>query len=496
MTTMDCPLVGAFPTCLEWELISWRSIEKQVRRLQMRIAKAIWEGKPSKAKALQWLLTHAFHAKLLAVKRVAQNQGGKTAGVDGVVWKTPQQKMDAAKSLQRRGYRPQPLRRIYIPKKNGKQRPLGIPTMVDRAQQALHLLGLEPKSETLADKNAYGFRPKRSTADAIEQCFIALARKTSAQWIFEGDIKSCFDTISHEWLRANIGMDTKVLSKWLAAGYVDKQVFYPTTEGTPQGGIISPTLMTMTLRGLEEVAKHAALARDKIHVITYADDFIITGASREVLERKIKPAVEAFLRERGLKLSQEKTQITHIEHGFDFLGFNVRKYNGKLLIKPSKKNVFSFLAKIRDIIRSNRTVAAVELIRKLNSKIRGWTNYYRHVVSKKTFAYIENQIFHAIWRWARRRHPNKGATWVKKKYFRTQGLRQWIFSAKTQHKQGQLIYIDLHSPAYVAIRRHVKIKAEANPFNPAFTDYFHRRKRFLKQSNHNVNLDGGFLPVF
>jgi Reverse transcriptase (RNA-dependent DNA polymerase)/N-terminal domain of reverse transcriptase len=195
----------------------------------------------------QWLLTHAFSAKLLAVRRVTRNPGRNTAGVDGVVWKTAAQKLRAARSLQRKGYRPLPLRRIYIPKKNGKLRPLGIPCMFDRAQQALHLLALEPTAETLADPNAYGFRPKRSTADAIGQCFTVLCRKQSAQWILEGDIKACFDRISHSWLQQHVPMDKSILGKWLAAGYMEEGILHPTEAGTPQGGIVTPWTQKITL---------------------------------------------------------------------------------------------------------------------------------------------------------------------------------------------------------------------------------------------------------
>jgi RNA-directed DNA polymerase len=198
--TTTATLIGASSAPSKWDAIDWQTIEKSVRRLQMRIAKATREGRWGKVKALQWLLTNSFSAKQLAVRRVVRNPGRNTPGVDGVIWRTSDQKFKAARSLRRRGYHPQPLRRIYIPKKNGKLRPLGIPTFSDRAQQALHLFALEPVAETLADRNAYGFRPKRSTADAIEQCFNALTRKHSPQWIFEGDIKACFDRISHPWL--------------------------------------------------------------------------------------------------------------------------------------------------------------------------------------------------------------------------------------------------------------------------------------------------------
>jgi len=465
-----------------WNNIDWKSVELNVHRLQMRIAKAIRENNYGKAKSLQWLLTHSYHSKLSAVKRVAKNRGCKTPGVDGIVWRTSDEKVSAAKSLKRKGYQAQPLRRIYIPKKNGKKRPLGIPTMRDRAMQALHLLALEPIAETTADKNAYGFRQKRSTADAIEQCFKSLARKNSAQWILEGDIKACFDTISHQWLLEKVPTDKVVLSKWLAAGYVENQLLYETKEGTPQGGIISPTLMTMTLSGLESLVNKISKPGDKVNVISYADDFVITGATKEILEHKIKPTVSAFLQERGLKLSQEKTFITHIENGFDFLGFNVRKYsNGKLFIKPSRKNVNTFLNGIRDIIKSNPTIRTESIIRLLNPKIRGWANYYRHVVAKDTFNKVDFHIFNALRKWIMRRHPNKSATWMRNKYFRPLGSRNWIFFAKIPGRVGNKSMLHLFNAAKVNIRRHVKVQAAATPFDSAYETYFVKRERQAKE---------------
>jgi RNA-directed DNA polymerase len=238
MTTMTQSLIGASSTPrVTWGTIHWDQVTKEVQRLQMRIAKAVREKRYGKVKALQWLLTHSFSAKLLAVKRVSQNSGAKTLGVDGVLWKTPRQKIKAVESLQRRGYNTQPLRRIYIPKNQGGRRPLSIPSMVCRAIQALHLLALEPIMEMRADKHAYGFRPKRSTADTISQCFNALARKASTPWILEGDIQACFDRLSANWLLRHIPMDKRLLSKWLTAGYIEKETLYPTYEGVPQGGL-------------------------------------------------------------------------------------------------------------------------------------------------------------------------------------------------------------------------------------------------------------------
>ena len=308
------------------------------------------------------MLTHSFYAKALAVKRVTSNKGKKTAGVDRVLWKTPKAKFQAISELKRRGYNPQPLKRVYISKKNGKQRPLGIPTMKDRAMQALYLMALEPVAETTADNNSYGFRKERSTFDAREQCFCVLAKDVSPEWILEGDIKGCFDHISHEWLLNNIPMDKVMLRKWLNSGFVYNSELFPTVEGTPQGGIISPTLANMTLDGLEAVLKRrfkthckkGVYTSYKVHLIRYADDFVITGASKELLQNEILPIVREFLHARGLTLSEEKTKITHISKGFDFLGYNIRKYNGKLLIKPSKESLKRFMVKIRETIEAHK----------------------------------------------------------------------------------------------------------------------------------------------
>ena len=465
-----------------WSAINWVTVEAQVKQLQLRIAKATREKKHRKVKSLQWLLTHSYYAKLLAVKRVTTNRGCKTPGVDGIIWRTPGQKMRAVETMKRRGYQPQPLRRIYIPKKNGKLRPLGIPTMLCRAQQALYLLALEPVSESIADNQAYGFRPKRACSDAIEQCFKILAPKNRATWVLEGDIKSCFDKISHQWLLDNIPMDKVMLNKWLKAGYIDNGQLLPTHEGTPQGGLCSPTLLTITLAGLEKAIKTATTSQDKVNLVTYADDFIITGATREVLEQTVKPVVENFIKERGLELSMEKTLITHINDGFDFLGFNVRKYNGKLLIKPAKKNVSAFLENIRTIIKQNATAKTEYLIHLLNPKLRGWANYYRHAVSSKTFAKVDHNIFQAICTWAKRRHSNKSSTWVKEKYFCRVEHDNNVFNAGMKKVSGGYKLVRLFKTSLINIIRHVKIMAKANPYDPIYNSYFEKRE--LRKRNN------------
>jgi RNA-directed DNA polymerase len=466
----------------KWNSIDWKAVGGAVRRLQVRIAKAVKEKRFRKVKALQWLLTHSYYAKLQAIKRVTTNRGKRTPGVDGVVWSTSRQKLEAVQLLKRRGYRPQPLRRIYIPKKSRlKKRPLSIPTMTDRAYQALYKLALDPVSEVLADPNSYGFRTYRSCADAIAQCFNALAKSYAPVWILEADIKACFDEISHQWILDNILMDKAILAKWLKSGYMEKGRIYPTNKGTPQGGIASPTLANMVLDGLEAAARKAVPARisgykrSKINVIRYADDFVITGNSKDLLERKVKPAIEAFLRERGLSLSNAKTRIVRIDEGFDFLGQNVRKYNGKLIIKPAKDNVNTFLQNIRETIRKHLGSSTVAMIGQLNPKIRGWVYYHRHVASGKIFSWVDHCIYNSLWQWMKRRHRNKSKTWMKKKYW-LNGSKPWTFSTRVKDKTGTPRLYELVKACSIGIVRHVKIRGTANPFDPEYNEYFRRRK--------------------
>ena len=473
---------GATSRKLEWHAINWRAVNQNVRRLQARIVKATLAGKQGKVKALQWLLTHSFSAKAEAVRRVTENRGKHTAGIDGEVWSTPQHKAEAIRKLgRRRGYKPTPLRRVHIPKKNGKLRPLSIPSMLDRAQQARYQQALDPVVETTLDPNSYGFRRGRSTADAIEMCFNALARKGAAGWVLEGDLEKCFDTISHEWLCAHAPMDKRILMQWLKAGYIEAKTLHATDRGTPQGGVISPTLCNVTLNGLEQMLAGdyrrgtAKGRRAKVHVIVYADDFIITGSSKELLEDEIKPKIQAFMQERGLRMSEEKTSITPIAEGFDFLGQNIRKYNGKLIIKPAKKNYAVFIKKIRSIVKDLATAPTAALIRQLNPIIRGWTQYHRHVCSKKTFEKADTDIFHCVWRWAKRRHPKKSKYWVARKYFMPPRGLKWTLNTTLQTQEGMQKNIQLIRAAKTPIKRHTKIRGNANPYDRAWEHYFERR---------------------
>jgi RNA-directed DNA polymerase len=461
----------------DWQAIDWPKVRQQVRRLQLRIAKAIRAGKYGRAKVLSWLLTHSHSAKLLAVKRVTGNKSAKTPGVDNKLWRTDRQKYAAVQNLKRRGYRPLPLRRHYIPKKNGKLRPLSIPTLRDRAMQALHALALKPIAETTGDRNSYGFREGRSCADAIGQCFCALAKSYAPVWVLEGDIKSCFDRISHKWLLANIPMDARILRQWLAAGYLEKGRLFPTREGTPQGGIVSPVLANLTLDGMEKaIRSRIKIRRDQVNFIRYADDFVVTARTKETLEQIVKPAGVAFLAERGLELSEQKTTLTHIETGFNFLGQNVRKYKNKLVIKPAKDGLKALVQKTRECIKGMLGQKGETLIKTLNPIIRGWANYHRHVCSAEAFWTAERIIRYQLLRWARRTHPKKSYGWLKRKYFSAGG--SFGFAIRTRAATGESTVLRLYSIARTVLDWHIKVRGEANPYDPVYTEYFEQRRCF------------------
>ncbi|MTI95976.1 MAG: group II intron reverse transcriptase/maturase, partial [Firmicutes bacterium] len=374
--------------------IHWAQVEQNVNRLQSRIAKATVQGNKNRVKRLQ--LTNSFYAKAYAVKKVTSNKGKNTSGIDKKLWSTSASKMKAALSLTNKMYKAKPLRRVYIEKKGkNKKRPLGIPTMSDRAMQTLYALALEPVAESTADNVSFGFRKGRSAKDACEQIFCVLARKCSPTWILEGDIKGCFDNINHDWLKQNVPMDKRIMTQFLESGFIYEGNLFPTSSGSPQGGAISSLYANITLDGLEKLIqdkyhrnsrgkiKNHFRAKTKVNLVRYADDFIITANTKETAE-EIKEIVSQFLNTRGLTLSEEKTRITHIDDGFDFLGWTFRKFKGKLIVKPSKDSIKTLLKKCSTIIlKEGKASSQSDLIRRLNQVIRGWSNYHKHVVASK-----------------------------------------------------------------------------------------------------------------
>lgn len=491
----------------QWNSIDWKQAEAEINGLQIRIAKAAQAKQWNRVKRLQYLITHSYYAKVLAVRKVTTNKGKNTAGIDKIVWQSPSDKMRAALSLSDKNYKAKPLRRVYIEKKGKKsKRPLSIPAMYDRAMQALYAMALQPVAETTADPNSYGFRKYRSCQDACEHIFTALSRKYSPQWVLEGDIKGCFDNISHGWILSNIPMDKDILRKWLKSGYIETGKLFPTDLGSPQGSAISPTICNMVLDGLEAKIKekyHKTKSNGKsyfpkVNFIRYADDFIVTGESRELLENGVLPIIRDFLSERGLELSEEKTVITHIEDGFDFLGTNIRWYKDKLLTKPSKKNYKAIISKVRGIIKQNPSMKQEDLIRKLNPVIRGWVNFHKYNVSTDAFERFDFDVWRCLWRWCKRRHPRKSHKWIAKRYFRQVGTRIWTFSVKTSDSfELNLIYA-----TDTKIVRWLKTKSEATPFDASYAEYFEDRdtERMFREIGGRKKLNalyktqGGICP--
>jgi RNA-directed DNA polymerase len=305
--------------------------------------------------------------------------------------------------------------------------------------------------ETWADPHSYGFREERSCADALQHVFLVLATKRSPQWVLEGDIRACFDEISHEWLLQHVPMDRQVLRQWLQAGYWEKAQLFPTRKGTPQGGIISPLLANLVLDGMQKaVAEAASNKADQVSFVRYADDFIVTGATKELLEQKVKPALTAFLTPRGLELSEQKTVITPTDKGFNFLGHTVRKFGDKLLTYPAKSNVQACRDKIRRCVQSALGLSQEALLRKLNPLLQGWANYYRNGASKRTFQKMDHCVWNQLWRWIKRRHPNHSANWRKNRYF-SRNSTGWNFCVTIRLANGESKVLQLYRMASTKI---------------------------------------------
>ena len=491
----------------QWKSVDWKLVKETVNRTQTRIAKATIKGNWKLVRELQRMLVHSHHAKLLAVKKATTNDGHKTVGIDGVLWNNPEDKMKAVLTLNRGKYKSKPLKRVEIDKGkgDGSTRPLGIPTIYDRAMQCLYALALDPVAESIADESSYGFRLGRSAKDAEEQIFTCMNSRYKAQWVLDADIKGFFDNISHDWLLKNIPMDKEILKQFLKSGVVIKGKLYPTEKGTPQGGVISPILANMTLDGLQRKLKEKYWRYNqkgeycenrkpdyrqnikKVNFIRYADDFVVTGDSEQTC-LEVRNVVEWCLMERGVELSEDKTRIVHIDEGFDFLGWNFRKYNGKLLVKPSKKAIQKFLDEIKETIKANPSIRQSDLIIQLNRKIRGWRNYHKHVIARDVFEYCDNEIFQALWSWALRRHKNKGKVWVKERYWHSIKNDNWVFfdnSVPLSKSNQRLMKL-----SNIKIIRHPKVDSSKNPYIDF--DYYAERNFKLGMKN----LTGKFKDIW
>jgi RNA-directed DNA polymerase len=468
----------------DWASIPWRKLERIVYRLQKRIYRASCRGNVRAVRSLQRLLMKSKAARCLAVRRVTQdNQGKKTAGIDGVKSVTPTQRWLLAKRLRNpRAIKPRPVRRVWIPKPGkAEKRPLGIPVMLDRAHQALAKLALEPEWEARFEPNSYGFRPGRSTHDAIGAIFAATCKKE--KYVLDADIAACFDNISHQALLDKL--DTfpelrRAIKGWLKAGILEGNVLEITERGSPQGGVISPLLALIALQGLETAITSAFPSHKRPHVVVYADDFVVLHPTRAGVE-KAQRIAEEWLSTTGLHLKTSKTRIAHTRHalngqqaGFEFLGFHIRHYptgehrpekgNGgrkqlesKMFIKPSKDAIKRHHEALRDIVRAHKAAPHEALLVALNPVIRGWSMYYRGVVSKKVFASCDYHLASTLRHWAGRRHHNKSMRWVFDKYWRRSDRGRLEFSIP----EGLRLVHHADTP----IKRHVKVRGQASPYD-------------------------------
>ena len=462
--------IGAEGRTLIWDLMPWDSIEESIRKLRRRIFRATREQKWNLVRSLTKLMLRSYFNLLVSVRRVTQkNKGKKTAGVDGEVALTSEARMKLVQRMEKHEtWKAKPTRRVYIPKagKPGQQRPLGIPVLRDRVRQTMVKNALEPCWEAQFESNSYGFRPGRSIHDAIEHCWLLLKGNCRRPWVLDTDIKSAFDQASHSHILKCLGNTPgrELIKQWLKAGYVEDEIFHATERGTPQGGNVSPLLLNVALHGLQQTLG------SKYGYVRYADDLIVCANSREQIELAQSLIID-WLYERGLMLHPEKTRVVHVDKGLNFLGFSIKRYRGKCLIKPQMEKVRAFLANIRLWLSKHKQAKTENVIRHLNPILRGWSNNYKHVVSKRIFSFVSHEIWKMLWKWCLRRHSEKGKDWVRRKYFGPNNNSSWSFQARSGN---EILY--LFDVSRVPIERHIKVRGAASPDDPHLHEYWRQRR--------------------
>jgi len=475
---------GPEDATLDWRQINWRTVEADVRRLRQRIFTASQAGDLKRVRNLQKLMLRSRANTLLSVRRVTERNAGRlTAGVDGEVVLTPEAKMRLADRMQHlvEPFKALPVRRVYIPKAGSrKRRALGIPVILDRCHQARVVNALEPEWEARFEPRSYGFRPGRGCHDAIEAVYeVVKGRRPKRLWALDADLAGAFDKIAHDHILIMLGTFPArgMIRQWLKAGVVEQGRLYRTEEGTPQGGVASPLLLNVALHGMEKVAgvrydpKGWARADSPV-LIRYADDLVALCHSRqEALE--VKAQLAGWLAPRGLVFNEDKTRVVTLDEGFDFLGFNVRRYNGKPLIKPSKAAVRRIRERLRTELRSLRGSNAQAVIKRLNPIIRGWAAYYRTQVSAEVFGGLDHYLWRLTYKWARFSHQNKPKRWVVHRYYgKFNKARQdrWVFGDRNSGAY-------LHKFSWTRILRHRIVRQGSSPDDPALADYWAWRQR-------------------
>ena len=462
----------------EWERLPWGELRRELRHWQAEIVRAERAGNQRKVFALQDQVIRSQTARLLAVRHVTSSGGKYTPGVDHEVWRTPEQKRQGADRLDPRDYQPQPARRVLIPKDNGDLRPLGILTMRDRAMQALYLSAIDPVAETHADPHSYGFRKQRCAADAILRCAEIFGEADAPPWALEADIEACFDSISHAWLLKHIPLDKGMLTKWLKAGYYEGGVLHHSDNGLPQGGILSPTLTNMTLDGMETMLttyfehNERSRARSKIAFVRYADDFIVAGANKGMLEDEVKSLLANFLSARGMRFSPKKTVITSAAEGFDFLGYHLvveRSLFGKrrVVITPRQKSCDKVLKAIQEELAAHPDATAAQIIDLINPLITGWTRYYTFLEDRERFAAFDREVAEALRRWLKPRFPYPWQGKQIRRFFAEDSGGAPIFTAE----DGRRLACARQTPHRAA----APIHPEYHAYDPAWEPYLRTR---------------------